>query len=103
MKNLLYICISMFLFACAEPDLTPEQIREMTPQEKEAHDLKLKIKADNNEKNSVRVHELNHFDFNIVTIDSCQYILYNKDVAYGSAGGLTHKANCKNSFHKTEK
>jgi len=102
MKNLLYICIVMFLFACAEPEITSEQIKEMTSHEKEAYDLKIKTQAENNEKNSVRFNHLNNSEYKIVTIDSCEYILYHKKVFEGAAGGLTHKANCKNSFHNND-
>ena len=92
----------MFLFACGEPEPTPEQINSMTQEEKETYELSLKIKAENNEKNSVRIHGLRNSDYQIVTIDSCEYIRYSESVFEGAAGGLTHKANCKNSFHKTE-
>lgn len=48
---------------------------------------------------NVTFNAMNNQDFQIITIDSCEYVLYcsEKSTAYSGAwtSGLTHKGNCK--------
>lgn len=103
MKNLIYICIAIFLFACTEPESEIAILKELTPKEKEVQKIKQEVHRQIKEEKSVRIHNLNHSDFRIITIDSCEYIQFHNKGYEQAAGGLTHKANCKNSFHKTDK
>ena len=42
-------------------------------------------------------------DFEIVTIDSCEYIVFDRRIGYAGSGGLCHKQNCKYCTERSKK
>lgn len=46
-------------------------------------------------KKEVELNVLEDPDFEIVVIDSCEYIVFDRVYTYAGSGGICHKQNCK--------
>ena len=46
-------------------------------------------------KKEVELNVLNNSDFEIVVIDSCEYVVFDRVHGYAGSGGICHKQNCK--------
>ena len=54
-------------------------------------------------KNNVERDIMADSDFEIVTIDSCEYIVFDRVHGYAGSGGICHKQNCKFCEERSKK
>ncbi len=54
-------------------------------------------------KKNVEIEIMANSDFEIVVIDSCEYVVFNRVHGYVGAGGICHKQNCKFCEERSKK
>lgn len=92
MKTIILIIASIFLFSCND---------DFTERYKEQRDISKREYIENKVNfNTERLDVVDDFGIgrnqvDVITIDSCEYILLTGRAGYSSYGSIIHKENCK--------